>query len=353
MTDLSLDKIGVIFGGRSGEHEVSLMSAAAVIDAIDKTKHEIVKIGIDHSGKWFLFDGETSEIADGSWEKSASAIKPGDIKNLVDFALPVLHGTFGEDGTIQGLFEMLDIPYAGCGVLASSMCMDKAVAKGIFVQSEIPTCDYKLVYAEDVKRDVCDEAAKIMTKFAGDVFVKPAIMGSSVGISKARNIEELKRALLLAAKFDRRILIEEAVNAREVETGVIGNFYPEVAAVGEIAAAADFYDYEAKYSDDMGTVITVPADLPEATIKKIRKLALRAYRAMSCEGFARIDFFVSRDTGEVYINEINTIPGFTKYSMFPSLWKEAGVGFTDLIERIVELGYERYNDKNKRQTVYR
>ncbi len=348
-----MKRIGVIFGGRSGEHEVSLLSAVSVIEAVDKEKYSVVKIGINHDGKWFLFEGDTEAVADGSWEKTAKPIEAESIGQYIDFALPILHGTFGEDGCIQGLFEILDIPYAGCGVLASSLCMDKAMAKAIFEYRGIPTCKYVLVFAEEVHEDAKAAAEKVYKEFNGTVFVKPSNMGSSVGISKARDVAELEVALEEAAKFDRRIIVEEAVNGREIETGVIGNFRPEAGAVGEIKVAADFYDYSAKYSEDKGTVVQVPAELPKKLAEKVRELAVKAYKAMSCEGFARVDFFLSNDTGELFINEINTIPGFTKYSMFPLIWENAGVNFTELIERIVELGYERYNDKNKRQTVYR
>lgn len=341
-----MKKIGVIFGGRSGEHEVSLLSAASVIEAIDREKFEVVMVGITRDGRWKHFDGCVSDISSGAWETSARDISPVDIKTLADFALPILHGPYGEDGTIQGFFEMLDMPYAGCGVLSSALCMDKVSAKRLFDQAGIPTSRYELVCAEDVAEDMESVLDAVEAALPYIVFVKPSNMGSSVGISKVRNREELRQALLLAAKYDRRIIVEEAVNCREVETGVIGNHQLEAAAVGEITAKLDFYDYTAKYTDDAGTEITVPADLPEETCQEIRALAIKAYRALDCSGFARVDFFVDRDTGAVYINEINTIPGFTKYSMFPAMWKAVGVPFGELVERIVDLGYERYHAKN-------
>ena len=346
-----MKRIGVIFGGRSGEHEVSLLSATSVIEAIDRNKYQVVMIGITREGQWKLYQGEISEIASGAWEKTAEPITVSQLKGLADFIFPVLHGPYGEDGTIQGLFEMLDLPYAGCGVLASALCMDKVSAKKIFEEAGLPTSRYKLVYSEDLAEHMEEIVAEIEGELSYVMYVKPSNMGSSVGISKVRNAEELKAALLLAAKYDRRIIIEEGINCREVETGVIGNHRPEVAAVGEICAKLDFYDYTAKYTDDAGTEISIPAPLPKLTYEKIRTLAKEAYRACDCSGFSRIDFFVDKNTGEVYINEINTIPGFTKYSMFPMMWKEMGVGFTELIERIVEFGYERYYAKNHRQTV--
>lgn len=343
-----MKRIAVIFGGRSKEHEVSLLSAAAVIGAMDRKSYQPVMVGITREGKWKLFTGELERIADGSWEEEATDMEMDRLPELADFAFPVLHGPYGEDGTIQGLFEMMDMPYAGCGVLASAMCMDKVSAKKIFEREGLPTGRYALVYGEDFFKNPEQTAAEIESKLPYPMFVKPSNMGSSVGISKARNTEELKEALKLAAHYDRRIIVEEGIDCREVETGVIGNHDPKVAAVGEIVAAKDFYDYTAKYSDDAGTVISVPAKLSEETYEKIRSLAVRAYKAMDCSGFARVDFFVDRQSGEVYINEINTIPGCTKYSMFPMMWDAVGVPFGKLIERIVDYGYERYYAKNNR-----
>lgn len=345
-----MKRLGIIFGGRSGEHEVSLLSAASVIEAVDKNRYELVMVGITREGRWKLYEGPVSDIPSGAWEQSAKEIEISSLGTLIDFAFPVLHGPYGEDGTIQGLFEMLDLPYAGCGVLASALCMDKVSAKKIFEEAGLPTSRYVLLYREELEEDI-DKAADIVEEeLSYVVFVKPSNMGSSVGISKVRNRKELKKALLAAARYDRRIIVEEGINCREVETGVIGNYDPQVAEVGEIVAKLDFYDYTAKYTDDAGTEISVPASLPERTYEKIRRFAKEAYMATDCSGFARIDFFVEKNTGEVFINEINTIPGFTKYSMFPVMWQAAGVSFTELIERIVEFGYERYYAKNNRQT---
>ena len=343
-----MKRIGVIFGGKSGEHEVSLLSATSVIEAIDRKKYDVVMIGITKNGQWKLYGGDVKNLADGSWEETAEDIEASDLKKLADFAFPALHGPYGEDGTIQGLFEMLDIPYAGCGVLSSALCMDKVSAKKIFERMGLPTARYKLVYAEDVKENMDGVIKEVEAELPYTLFVKPSNMGSSVGISKVRNTEELRAALTLAGRYDRRIIIEEGINCREVETGVLGNHRPEVAAVGEIVAKLDFYDYTAKYTDDAGTELSIPAKLSPSTYEEIRSLAKKAYMALDCSGFARIDFFVDKDTGKVYINEINTIPGFTKYSMFPLMWKEAGLSFRELVERIVDLGYERYHAKNNR-----
>lgn len=324
-----------------------MLSATSVIKAIDRNIHDVVCIGITRENEFRLYEGNIDNIADGSWEKESQAIDIGKLPEMIDFALPILHGAYGEDGTIQGLFEMLNLPYAGSGVLGSSLAMDKVAAKQVFVANKIPTCDYKLVYAEEVSQNAL-AVAKSCETLPYPMFVKPANMGSSKGISKVRTTEELVRALELAAGFDRRIIVEEGINCREVETGVIGNARPEAARVGEIVAKADFYDYDAKYSDDAGTMIIVPADIPKDMEESIRKIAIDAYLALDCAGFARVDFLVDKETGTVYVSEINTIPGFTKYSMFPLLWQERGVSFGELVERIVNYGYERYNVKNNR-----
>lgn len=343
-----MDRIGIFFGGKSNEYEISLLSASAAMRAIDRNKHQVVSIGITRQGDWKLYEGDIDNIADDSWEKSARDISIGDIKDMMDFAFPVLHGPYGEDGKIQGVFETLDIPYAGCGVLSSALCMDKASAKEVFVANHVPTGDYVLIFAEEVAADVAKAAGRADDSLPYPMFVKPANMGSSVGISKVRNIEQLQDALKVAARYDRRIIVEEGIDCREVEVGIMGNSDPQVSGVGEIMAKNDFYDYEAKYSDDAGTEIIIPAQLPEAITGRIRKVARDAYKALDCEGFARIDFLVEKETGKVYVSEINTIPGFTKFSMFPSLWKERGVDFSETIERIIGYGYERYNAKNNR-----
>lgn len=341
-------KLGVFFGGCSGEHEVSLVSGPAVMRAADKEKYEIVPIGITRKGKWLLYEGPLENIENGSWEKEAQPFDIAKIKEKIDFAFPVIHGTNGEDGTIQGLFEMLDVPYAGCGVLSSAINMDKGFTKDIFVKYGIPTAKYELVTSKDLEEDLDATAHRIEKALGYPVFVKPANAGSSVGITKAKDFDGLKEALLEANKFDRRIVAEEAINAREIETGVIGNEVPEVASVGEIVVSADFYDYKAKYTDDAGTVLDIPARITKEQMEEVKSLAVKAYKALDCAGFSRVDFFLERNTGKIMINELNTIPGFTKYSMFPSLWKEEGVSFSQLIDKIIGYGYERYNAKNNR-----
>ena len=349
------ERIGIIFGGRSGEHDVSIMSASAVLHAMDKEKYQPVPIGIDREGEWYLANPEILDIDRDTWKDDAKHISIGKLNSLVDFVFPVVHGTLGEDGTLQGLLEILDIPYAGAGVLASAICMDKAMAKDIFVQNDIPTCKYMMVRAEDLDRDMPGIVKEICEKFKGTFFVKPANAGSSLGISRVEDPNDIGQALALAGSFDRRILVEEAVDGREIEVGVIGNESPIAAVPGEVTAGESFeyYDFEAKYSDSSGTRLDIPADIPTKTANKIRKLAIKAYLACDCSGFSRVDFFVDRNTGKILLNEINTIPGLTKYSLFPLMWEAAGVGFTELIDRIVEYGHERYNNQNSRKTIRR
>ena len=346
-------KLGIIFGGRSGEHEVSLMSAVSVLKTLNRNKFEPVTIGITKSGQWLYYEGEPCYIEDGSWEKTAVPFEIGHLKETIDFAFPVLHGPYGEDGTIQGLFEMLDVPYAGCGVLASAVAMDKAIAKELFAYNGLPVCKHVLILSETLKFG-SDEAECIMPEVIDAIekqmpyplFVKPANMGSSVGISKAKDRTSLAAAMIQAAKFDRRLLVEEGLDCREVETAIVGNHDIEVAVVGEILPSAEFYDYTAKYLDGGKSRLCIPANLPQKLCNRIRDIAAQAYRALDCTGYARIDFFLEKSTGKVYINEINTIPGFTKYSMFPLLFRESGTPYSRIIERIVDYGYERYYAKN-------
>lgn len=357
------ERIGIIFGGRSGEHEVSLMSASSVVSAVDRQKYEPVLLGITREGKWLLYDGPEEKIEDGSWQQLAEAALERDpekytiaifgtggqsLKDRIDFAFPVLHGPYGEDGTVQGLFEMMDIPYAGCGVAASAVCMDKAMAKAIFAQAGLPQVKYRLVRREEWKRSPKQTAKRLISELSLPLFVKPANMGSSVGIGKAGSEQELIQALDKAAEFDRRLVVEQFVPCREIETAVLGNFDAQAAAVGEIIAAAEFYDYEAKYHAQGQTRLCIPAPLDEDQTEQIRAMARKAYEVTDCCGFARVDFFIDRISGEIYLNEINTIPGFTKYSMFPILWKEEGVPYPEVIERIITLGYERHYAKNHR-----
>ena len=348
-----MKRIGIVFGGRSGEHDISCMSAASVLEAIDRTKYTPVMIGIDRDGGWHVCPEDAAAILNGTWEKNSIPLDFGMLKEAADFVLPVLHGNLGEDGTIQGLFEMMDIPYGGCGVLASAICMDKAMAKDIFLRNGIPTCAYQVVLGEEIEEDLPGVVRSLRSYFRSPVFVKPANAGSSLGISRATTSAEIGKALLLAASYDRRVLVEAAVDGMEVETAVMGNSVIKVGAIGAITTPSEFYDFDAKYNDDSGTQLIIPAPLSKSIAEEVTGLAKKAYAATDCCGFARVDFFVERRTGKVLVNEINTIPGLTKYSLFPRLWQEVGIGFTEVLDRIIELGYERYYDKDRRQTVRR
>lgn len=353
-------RLGVIFGGRSGEHEISLMSATSVIKAVNKEKFIPVFIGITKEGNWLLYDGPVEKIEDGSWQGIAETALAEDpekyeltvlgsggksLKDRIDFALPILHGPYGEDGTIQGLFEMADIPYGGCGVLGSAAAMDKALAKEVFAKEDLPICRHLNLFKEEIINDLNRVINRVEKFLPYPIFVKPANMGSSVGISKAKNTEELKLAIMEAIKYDRRLVLEEGLDCREIETGVLGNYDPAAAAVGEILPSEEFYSYRAKYFDGGQSKICIPADIPAEVAKEIKSIAVEAYKLLDCAGFARVDFFLEKGTNKVYINEINTIPGFTKFSMFPLLWAEVGVPYSELIERIIQLGFERYKDR--------
>lgn len=344
--------ICVIFGGVSSEHEVSLVSSATIIDSLDKNKYNIHMVGITKDGAWRYFDGAVSEIAD--FDKTAENFRPaiispdredrglivfeeGGMKKIrIDVAIPALHGKNGEDGTMQGLFELAGISYVGPGVIGSAICMDKCVAKIIFREAGIPQADWV-----EIRRDQdfsVDEKKldEIEEKLGYPCFIKPSNAGSSVGISKAENREELSRGIRLAFEHDYKVLVEEAVNAREIESAVMGNENPVCASVlGEILPAADFYDYKAKYADENSKLL-IPAPLDDATAQKIRAYAIIAYKICECRGLSRVDFFVDKVTGEIKLNEINTLPGFTSISMYPKLWQKSGVEITELLDKLIE-----------------
>lgn len=344
-------RIGIVFGGRSKEYEISLMSAGAVIKAArELPDYEIIPLGITKGGEWRLFSGTIEDLESDNWQENSTQLEIGRLKEKVDFVLPILHGPYGEDGTIQGLFEMLDIPYGGCGVLASSVAMDKAVAKDVFKCAGLPQCKYIFFREEEVMLTPNITEAKVIENLNFPLFVKPANMGSSVGITKVKKLEDLNAALKMALCYDRRVVVEEGLDCRELEISVIGNTNDtmEVSAIGEILPAEEFYDYKSKYHAQGESKLMIPAEISKEDENEIKKLALKAFKVIDGQGFSRIDFFKDKKLGTIYINEINTIPGFTKYSMMPLLWKEAGVGFSELIKRIVGYGYERYNDKNRR-----
>lgn len=343
-----MTKLGILFGGKSGEHEISLMSATSVIRAIDNEKYQVQPIGITRQGKWMIYDGPIEKIEDGTWEDDAKEANIDSLKDQIEFALPILHGPYGEDGTIQGLFEMMDLPYGGCGVAGSAVAMDKILAKAVFAQHGLPQGPYHAVMLEEFVQKPEEVLSELEKNLSYPLFVKPANMGSSVGINKAKCREELREALKEAAKYDRRLLVEQGISCREIEVAVLGNHSAEVSGAGEIIPSAEFYSYEAKYFDGGQSKLCIPADIPKQVEEEIRGIAKRAFAAIDGAGFARVDFFLEKETNKVYINEINTIPGFTRFSMFPLLWGQAGLPYPELIERIVTLGYERYYAKNSR-----
>ena len=340
-------KVAVIFGGKSKEHDVSLMSASNVIEAMDKEKYDIQTIGIDKTGGWHLYKGDPAKIKDGRWiEEEAfltdvfSVFDTAFLKE-VDVFFPILHGPNGEDGTLQGLLTLTGKPYVGCGVLASAVGMDKGMCKKVFAQAAIPQGDYLEIKATFWKKSLEAQLNRVEEKIGFPCFIKPANMGSSVGISKAETRDELKRGIEEAFAFDRKIVVEKAVNCREIECAVLGNDEPQASVLGEILPSKTFYDYEAKYLDGNQSGLVIPADLSGETTQAIRDYAVRAYQALDCSGLARVDFFVEKDTGEIFINEINTMPGFTNISMYPKLWGESGIAYPDLIDRLIDLAFER------------
>ncbi len=342
--------VAVIFGGQSGEHEVSLMSSSNVIQAMDREKYNIVMIGITKKGKWMIYNGPIEKIQNGDWEKEEkyliedfSIYHP--IVQSIDVLFPIVHGPMGEDGTVQGLFELLNLPYVGCGVLASAVGMDKIYAKIIYQMAGLPQGKYVALMRYQWRENQGQEIEKIEKKLNYPIFIKPANMGSSVGITKAHNRQALIEGIEEASKYDRKILLEEFIDCREVECGVLGNDHPKASALGEILPSNEFYDYHAKYFDDGKSRLLIPAPLDEKTTKKIQDLAIKAFRAIDGSGLARIDFFVERNTGEIYINEINTLPGFTNISMYPKLWEYCGIPYGELIDQLIELAIERFEDK--------
>src|SRR5713101_961519 len=389
-------RVGILFGGRSGEHEVSLLSAASVLNAIDKDKYEVVPIGITKDGRWLTAD-DAENLLQGKLVLEPRQLRAGDPETTpaaavlargesvvvppepvhrqsglvpfqsdagltrrasdrainVDVIFPVLHGTFGEDGTIQGLLELADIPYVGAGVLGSAAGMDKDIMKSLFIAAGIPIVKHVTILRSDWEQNAKKVQKLVASKLKYPVFVKPANLGSSVGISKAHDRKELGPAIEEAAKFDRKIVIEEGVGgkkqkAREIECSVLGNDKPEASVPGEIVPGKEFYDYTAKYVDE-GSQLIIPAKLSKAETRKVQQLAISAFKAVDCSGLARVDFLMDPKNRKIYLNEINTMPGFTAISMYPKLWAASGLGYPELIERLIRLGQERHEEKKRNQ----
>jgi D-alanine-D-alanine ligase len=367
-------RIGVLFGGRSGEHEVSLQSARAVMAALEQAGHDVVPIGITREGRWLVGGDPLRALSSGELtsERPATMLPEPGRRGLVrvadrdnglesvngpppmgslDVIFPVLHGTFGEDGTVQGLFELASVPYAGAGVLGSALGMDKLVQKTLWRGLGLPVVEFMSVRRRELERDPDRVIERIEAELGYPCFTKPANLGSSVGVSKARNRTELEAGLRVAARYDAKLLVERGVDARELEVGVLGNDDPTASVVGEILPGAEFYDYRAKYIDS-GSQAIIPANVPAEVSDEVRATAVRAFKAVEASGLARVDFFLERGTERLYLNEINTMPGFTRISMFPKLWEASGVPYAELVSRIAELGLERFADRARNQTSY-
>ncbi len=365
-------KVGLIFGGRSGEHEVSLLSAQGVMNAIDKTKYEVVPIGITKAGRWLASGDPFKALSSGAMAESNPALllaEPSErglmrLEELekeqamtavqvsqLDVVFPVLHGPYGEDGTVQGLLELADIPYVGAGVAASAVGMDKVLFKNVMEAYGVPVVPYMVILRKTWEREPDEVLARVEAELGYDCFVKPANLGSSVGISKAHDRAELRAALDDAARYDRKLLVEAAVDAREIEVSVLGNDEPIASVPGEIVPSNEFYDYAAKYLDGESDLL-IPAPIPAQTAETISEMAVEAYRAIDCAGMARVDFLLDRETGRVYLNEVNTLPGFTPISMYPKLWEASGISYPELIDRLIQLALERHEDRSRSLTEY-
>ena len=371
-------RVGVIYGGRSGEHEVSLASAAAVFQNLDPERYLPIAILIDREGRWALpsrppaisvaadvIHAGRKGISEPPAREAHLVAHPGGDTLLtvdrrengavvsglgLDVVFPVLHGPYGEDGTVQGLLELANVPYVGAGVLASAVGMDKAAMKKVFAADHLPICDYEVVLAREWRRDERTIMNAIAARLGFPVFVKPANLGSSVGISKARHAVELRDAVNLAAEFDRKVVVEAAVpKAREIECSVIGNDEPEASVPGEVVPSREFYDYQAKYLDS-GSQLLIPAPLSKSLTEKVRELAIAAFRAIDGAGMARVDFLLAGETGLLYLNEVNTIPGFTTIGMYSKMWAASGLPFPALLDRLIGLALERHAEKQQRRT---
>lgn len=360
-------RVGVLFGGRSGEHEVSLASAKNVMEALRQAGHEVIPIGITREGRWLpqpdawlqltaeaqersagrhlLTQESAVELVPRAWQLSEQPLP------AIDVIFPVLHGPYGEDGTVQGLLEMANVPFVGSGVLGSALGMDKAVARKLLTYHGLPQVRHLVVQRHHWRATPDVVVGQIEAALAYPLFVKPANMGSSVGVSKARNRRQLQEALDYAARYDRKMLVEEAVpHAREIEVSVLGNHEPVASIAGEIIPANEFYDYNAKYENE-GSRLLIPAPVDETVMERVRDYAVRAFQSLECEGLARVDFLMNGETHELFVNEINTMPGFTRISMYPKLWEASGVAYPELVHRLLELAIERYQERQEFSTV--
>ena len=361
-------RVALIFGGRSGEHEVSLMSARSVLSVLDPAKYEVTQIGITLEGKWLTGEDVLGKLEAGKSTGLEPVIitpdpsEPGiyvlhdkKLEKLsdVDVYFPLLHGTYGEDGTIQGLLEMANAAYVGAGVAGSSVGMDKGIFKDVMLTHNIPSVAFVLLLRSEIENDMDTAIGKAEKVGAYPLFTKPANLGSSVGIMKCHNRSDLQEGLMEATRFDRRVLVEQGVaNVREIEVSVLGNEEPRASVPGEVLPSREFYSYESKYIDGTSGLV-IPAPLPEDTCKRIQELAVQAYKAIDAAGMARVDFFIDKDSGQVYLNELNTIPGFTKISMYPKLWGASGIPYSELVDRLIELALQRKGERDRTSHSYR
>lgn len=358
-------RVGILCGGKSAEHEVSLQSARSIVEAIDREKHEVVLIGIDKKGRWhrnevsdFLSHADDPKLIGLHTSEDEVAVVPGkkaeqlvSLSGLpsvgpVDVVFPVLHGPLGEDGTVQGLLKLLEVPFVGAGVLGSAAAMDKDVAKRLLRDARIPIARFRVFDRSSAGRIDFNEVKR---QLGLPVFIKPANLGSSVGINKAEDRDQFEQAIEEALEYENKILVEEYIKGREIECSVLGNDRPSASVPGEVIPRHEFYSYEAKYVDEKGAVLEIPAKLAEQTIKEVQDLAVKTFKVLCCEGMARVDFFLSENK-QVVVNELNTIPGFTKISMYPKLWEASGVSYTELIDRLIQLALERFEKEKKLRT---
>jgi D-alanine-D-alanine ligase len=352
-------RVGIIFGGRSGEHEVSLASAASVIRALDPEKYEAVPIGIGKDGRWFIGTPAQKMLPDVlrqgqrvmlSADPNVAALLPleerGAGTQRVDVIFPVLHGTYGEDGTVQGLLDLAGLPYVGSGVIGSAVGMDKDMQKRLFLQARLPVGEFLAILRSEWENSRERILKAVVKKFRFPLFVKPATLGSSVGMTKVHKREELPAALDLAAEFAQKILVERNMRGREIEVSVLGNDEPQASVPGEIIPHREFYDYTAKYLEE-GTRLEIPAKLKKAQVQRFQEYAVRAFRSLECRGMARVDFFLERPSGRIYLNELNTIPGFTSISMYPKMWEASGIPYRELIDRLIQLALAEHREKQR------
>lgn len=361
-------RIAVLFGGRSGEHEVSLMSARSVLSVLDPERYEVIQVGITLDGRWYTGAGAIGALEKGKTDgldhvilspdpseqglyvlRDAQYVKLSDI----DVFFPVMHGTYSEDGTMQGLLEMADVAYVGAGVTGSSVGMDKGIFKDVMVANNIPVVDTLVVLRREIEQEMEAVIRKAEAMCGYPFFTKPANLGSSVGVTKCNNRSDLQEGLFEAAAYDRRVLIQRGVkNAREIEVSVLGNDDPQASVPGEVEPSREFYSYESKYVDGTSGLL-IPAPLPAETTELIRQIAVRAYKAIDCAGMARVDFLLDKDTNTIYLNEVNTLPGFTKISMYPKLWEASGLPYAKLVDRLIELALESKAERDRTKHEYR